>query len=361
MKFLTSGLEQTIASIEALVISEQSTAAIVYRDKPLTTTSTTNSVNPTHYDPAAITRLRNFASSYLMGSNGGSGELSFGRSTGRKRANAIPSGPLGRGLGEMRGAMVDVINNALNLCEAARRGAAIERRQCRKHLQRMQGQAKMHAKKLLKEERAKRKKLEGEKKNMREGIVSEMEGSVNDRCVGYEVRIGEMEDEMRTLEMENSYLKNEMERKREEGDNAVEYARYRAKADAEAGKEEVIRRLEGDIERMKMEEEEGRRGAEERMREIREKERERAKRDLEEMGRRCEELARKLRESEGRREENERNARRVLGEEVAKLRKKHEDAVEGFRKETYDVNSNAGETVKREREVLKQQIEELRR
>ncbi|GMH61135.1 hypothetical protein TrRE_jg1777, partial [Triparma retinervis] len=361
VSFLTSGLEQMIASIEALVISEQSTAAVIYRDKPLTTTSTTSTVAPTHYDPAAITRLRNFASSYLTGGGGGvGGELLFGRSTMRRKANSVPGGRLGRSLGDLRNVTVDVINNALNLCEAARRGAAIERRQCKKHLQKIQAQAKTHAKKLLREERGKRKKLEGEKKTMREDMMEEMEGSVNDKCVGYEVRLKETEDEMRTLSMENSYLKNEMEKKREESENAVEYAKYRAKADADASSGETVKRLEAEIERLKRDVEDGRRAAEGRVREIQEKERERTRGEVERSKDRCEELASKLRESEARREENERNARRVLGEEVAKLRKKHEDAVDGFRKENFDVNSNAGETVKRERESFKSQIEMLR-
>ena len=132
--FVVAGLEQTISSIEALVVSEQSTAAIVYRDKPLVPnqTNSSNIIQPPAYDPAAITRLKNFVSSYLMGHNPlGDGHLSFGRSSSRKNKREPPPGELGRSLGELRTLVVDTLANSLNLCEAARRGATVERRQCR--------------------------------------------------------------------------------------------------------------------------------------------------------------------------------------------------------------------------------------
>ena len=187
-----------------------------------------------------------------MGGDPSTTELRFGRNTVRKKAWEIPRGDLGRGLGDLRNVIVDVITNALNLSEAARRSAAIERRQSTAHLKKMQRQAASYSRKMSTLERSKRKKLERENKDIQRKAVAETEAAVKDRCVAYEAKCTELDDQVRTLQMEVSFLKAEAEKKSEEHANAMEYAHYRARSDAESTSQEVIEQLKNELARHKL-------------------------------------------------------------------------------------------------------------
>jgi hypothetical protein len=203
---------------------------VIYRDN--------NSDNPlpTSYDPGAVSRVKNFVQSYLLGrshgdmSTGGNilDAFSFNRSA-HNQAQNLPKGEAGRVLNDLRNLLVDVLCNTLTLTESARRSAAIERRQCRTHVEELRLQAAVHAKRLASSERSKRKKIERETKQKGRDMKSEMEATIQDRVVGYETKCKELEDELSTLRMELSYMKGESERVREEHENALEYGSAGAK------------------------------------------------------------------------------------------------------------------------------------
>ena len=96
------------------------------------------------------------------------------------------------------------------------------------------------ARKLGHAERAKRKKLEKENKALHKNLANDLEETIRDRCVAYETRCGALTDEISTLKMELSYMKNEAEKRETEHANALEYARYRATTDADSNKQSEV-------------------------------------------------------------------------------------------------------------------------
>ncbi|GMH78333.1 hypothetical protein TrST_g3535 [Triparma strigata] len=364
LDFLTSGLEQTITSIEALVVSEQSTAAIVYRDKPLNPsgTSSGHAVAPPAYDPAAITRLRNFVGSYLMGHNPSteSGALSFGRSSRGRSKRDPPPGPMGRSLGELRSLIVDTLSNSLNLCEAARRSAAVERRQCREHMEKMQMNAATMARKLGSNERAKRKKLEKENKALHKNLAEDLENTIRDRTVGYETRNAALEDEINTLKMELSWMKNENKKREEEHANALEYAKYRSTTDVSAMKQSEIEALRLQHSHLEQKFKDYEKETVEKLNQVKLQEKENQLKENQIYLNRINEMTEKLKSSEDRRIEQEKRAKQVLTEEVAKLRSSHQEAINSFRDRTYKNNSASAESLESERRRHAVELEHAR-
>jgi len=202
-------------------------------------------------------------------------------------------------------------------------------------------EASVHAKRLSGAERKKRREIEKENRRGKKDLKNEMEETVKDQVVAYEAKNRQLEDEISTMKMELSYMKNEAVNAREDHENALQYSQYRSRTDAEQISGDEIARLKEEVTRREMK-------FEAMEKEMREKLEESKRALLSQAGvtensyrSRIEELGKEAKESEDRRREQERKAKQVLTEEVAKLRRNHEEAVDNFRKQTGEVKERS--------------------